>query len=224
MKKNSTMRVAALLLALTLMTSCFVGGTFAKYTTAGTATDTARVAKWGVEVVADGSHTFGGYYFNKVNGNTLNTSYTFGTDSVASVGGKVVAPGTKGTVAGLTINGQPEVDTKVSFTVDITLNNWNVDSHFYCPLVIAVNGEEINGVDYIDNMAGFITAIQDKVVSHTEFFAANTPIDDDALSITWEWPFETGHDEMDTALGNEAADENAATITIAITATVEQVD
>ena len=31
MKKNRTMRVAALLLALTLMTSCFVGGTFAKY-------------------------------------------------------------------------------------------------------------------------------------------------------------------------------------------------
>ena len=55
MKKNSTMRIAALLLVLTLMTSCFVGGTFAKYTTSGHISDTARVAKWGVTITTSGS-------------------------------------------------------------------------------------------------------------------------------------------------------------------------
>ena len=45
-KKNRTLRAAVLMLALVLITSCFVGGTFAKYVTSGEAGDNARVAKW----------------------------------------------------------------------------------------------------------------------------------------------------------------------------------
>ena len=44
-KKNRTLRAAVLMLALVLITSCFVGGTFAKYVTSGDAGDNARVAK-----------------------------------------------------------------------------------------------------------------------------------------------------------------------------------
>lgn len=54
-KTGKTMRVAGLLLALVLVTSCFVGGTFAKYVTSGTGTDSARVAKFGVEITANGT-------------------------------------------------------------------------------------------------------------------------------------------------------------------------
>ena len=43
-KKNWTLRAAVLMLALVLITSCFVGGTFAKYVTSGSGTDSARVA------------------------------------------------------------------------------------------------------------------------------------------------------------------------------------
>ena len=53
MKKTRTMRMAAVLFALVLITSCFVGNTFAKYVASGEATDTARVAKFGVTIVAD---------------------------------------------------------------------------------------------------------------------------------------------------------------------------
>ena len=53
MKKNSTLRVAALLLALTLITSCFVGSTFAKYVTGSSSQDTARIAHWGFDQVAE---------------------------------------------------------------------------------------------------------------------------------------------------------------------------
>ena len=49
-KTGKTMRVAGLLLALVLVTSCFVGGTFAKYTTGNYGEDNARVAKFGVAV------------------------------------------------------------------------------------------------------------------------------------------------------------------------------
>lgn len=50
MRKNRTMKLAALLLVLTLITSCFVGGTFAKYTSTATATDTVEVANWDVKI------------------------------------------------------------------------------------------------------------------------------------------------------------------------------
>ena len=54
MKKNKFMRLASVMLMLCLITTCAISGTFAKYTTSGTATDTARVAKWGVGVEVDG--------------------------------------------------------------------------------------------------------------------------------------------------------------------------
>ena len=52
-RKNHTLKLAGILLALVLVTSCFVGGTFAKYVTEGTGSDSARVAKFGVTVTAD---------------------------------------------------------------------------------------------------------------------------------------------------------------------------
>ena len=51
-KKNWTMRAAVLLFALVLISSCFVGGTFAKYVTSAGGSATARVAKFGVTVTA----------------------------------------------------------------------------------------------------------------------------------------------------------------------------
>ena len=232
MKKNVMMRVASVLLIAVLMTTCAISGTFAKYVTSGEGTDTARVAKWGVTVTADGTATFGKYYFNKLNGNTLNSSYTFGTDSVATSGDdKIVAPGTKGTAAGLKIEGEPEVNTKVTFTADITLTGWTTNgTDYYCPLVFTVttnnNGTVVTtpiyGTAYAD-MAAFENAIELEVQKALAYFPANQPIDDNALTITWEWPFE-GNDDNDTLLGNRAAAGNAAKVTVKVTATVAQDD
>lgn len=114
MKKNRTMRAAALLLALTLMTSCFVGGTFAKYTTSDTAEDTARVAQWGIEVLASGN-LFGTDYAKNSTDATSDRIVAATSESVSSTSGDIVAPGTKNTV-GFTaaITGTPEVSYKVS--------------------------------------------------------------------------------------------------------------
>ena len=62
------MRVAGLLLALVLVTSCFVGGTFAKYVTSGGGTDHARVAKFGVTVKATGNDTMFATQYDKAEG------------------------------------------------------------------------------------------------------------------------------------------------------------
>ena len=54
MKKNKLMRAASILLVATLISTCAISGTFAKYVTTGSATNTARVAKWGVELSSTG--------------------------------------------------------------------------------------------------------------------------------------------------------------------------
>lgn len=228
MKKNSTMRIAAVLMVLTLMTSCFVGGTFAKYTTSGYAEDTARVAKWGITVSADGTNTFGGAY-KKANDNTLSATYDVNTETVNSTGGDVVAPGTKGTVAGLVINGTAEVNTMVTFKAEVTLANWDV-SGYYCPLVFTVTTTK-DGVTTETPIYGsvygsadeFEAAIEAEVLKAQAIFAANASINDDSLTITWEWPFSTGevNDVKDTELGRATT---PAKVTIKVTATVEQTD
>lgn len=116
MKKNRLMRFAAVLLVLTLMTSCFVGGTFAKYVTTDSATDTARVAKWGIEVLASGN-LFGTDYKANSAGTDPNEDeiITASTSVDSSDSADVVAPGTRNT-NGFTvaITGTPEVSYSVS--------------------------------------------------------------------------------------------------------------
>ena len=57
--KNYLMRIASILFIVTLISTCCVSGTFAKYVTSASASDTARVAKWGVSIsgVSDGFKT-----------------------------------------------------------------------------------------------------------------------------------------------------------------------
>lgn len=99
MRKNRTMRVAALLLALTLITSCFVGGTFAKYATTGSATGTATAAAW----------------------LSANLSGDATVDSYTKVSAERMAPGTSGTITITpTVTGNPEVDWTLSITGSAT--------------------------------------------------------------------------------------------------------
>jgi len=62
MRKNRMMRLASALLILTMVTTCAISGTFAKYVTEAKTTDTARVAKWGVKVDVTGETAFAEAY------------------------------------------------------------------------------------------------------------------------------------------------------------------
>ena len=88
-RKNHTLKLAGILLALVLVTSCFVGGTFAKYVTKGTGSDSARVAKFGVKVTANGTMFAKEYDTDTENVKATIAKSVFSTD-------KVIAPGTKG--------------------------------------------------------------------------------------------------------------------------------
>lgn len=109
MKKNRTTKIAIIVLALVLATSCFVGTTLAKYTTKITGTDSARVAKWGVVLEADTDLFDASYDLNK-------TGAEISVDAHDDV--NVIAPGTTKTATIFTIDGNPEVDVEVLITLD----------------------------------------------------------------------------------------------------------
>lgn len=232
-RKNHTLKLAGILLALVLVTSCFVGGTFAKYVTSGTGNDTARVAKFGVKVTAEGS-TFATSYDKDNAAQTVVSS---------TLDKKVVAPGTSGEMAAINITGKPEVSVKVSYEAKVDMSRWvDAGGKFYCPLEIVVKklGENnqvanhrISGLDY-DTLDAFKTAIKNEIDGYTVTYQPNTSLaekNNDNLQISWSWAFagKTGQkysqtDIQDTFLGDEAAEDRASTISLTVTTTVTQVD
>ena len=237
MKRNRWMRAGGLLVVLTLITSCFVGGTFAKYVSEAQGDDTARVAKWGVEVTVTG----GG--FKTSYGRDYADSNVKGDTVISSTEEKVVAPGTKGTFGGVKITGKPEVAVKIETTAAVDLSGWNVadSGEFYCPLVFTIGDKTINGLDYSKSTAGgessFENAIKDAIQKATsKEVEANTDLTaiGEDITYSWEWPFEnaTGKvanqsDKLDTKLGDNAADNvpsNDPTIRITVKTTVTQID
>ena len=235
-KKNWTLRAAVLMLALVLITSCFVGGTFAKYVTSGSGTDSARVAKFGVTVTASGD------LFAKEYATDDQTVVGTIAKSVISTD-KVVAPGTEsnGDFVAATVTGTPEVAVRVSYKLDtatLQLENWkDGDGKFYCPLVFKVKTPDgntvISGMEF-QTAEAMKAALVNAVAAYTKDYAPGTDLSGKAaetLAISWEWPFETGADAdkpannvKDTFLGDEAAAGRAATVSLTLATTVTQID
>lgn len=130
MKKNVLMRFASGALVITMLTTCVISGTFAKYITDDAASDKARVAKWGITLAVAGS-LYGKTYYHGTHANGANEVTVTDTDDDISVYGKqmdattdekanrVVAPGTKNdTGFAISLNGTPEVDAKATAEID----------------------------------------------------------------------------------------------------------
>ena len=104
MKKNTMMRIASTLLIAVLLTTCAIGATFAKYATAASAEDSARVAYWG----------FNGTTFTIENLFTDNY-----TDVIANDSSDVIAPGTTGSS---TFYFKPQNETAPEVAYKITVD------------------------------------------------------------------------------------------------------
>ena len=225
MKKNIAMRVAAFLFILTMISTCAFATTFAKYTTSDSANDSARVAKWGVNVdvaiPTDGA-------FKVTYDSAANPSVKGASNA------KVVAPGTRVDDAlTVTITGTPEVDVKIEYEATVTLEGWEEGSYTldgatqktHCPLVIKVNDTPYKveaGKTAADLAAAVKAAIEAKSVANIN---AGTELDStNNLTVSWAWDFgpDSGaNDANDTALGNLTI---APTISISVTCTVTQID
>ena len=245
MKKTKSLRVASGMLALTLITSCFVGGTFAKYTTKGAANDTARVAKFGVTVTGAGS-TFQNEYVK------TDQTYEPTDDDALTVKANVhvVAPGTDGQFAAVNLEGTPEVAVRIAYNVTtLTLDNWNytpegeTDAKDYCPIIFTVGDDTlyINQNNDDETVATFANRVKTAINAYHADYAPGTDLSKigtagypAAPSISWKWEFEgvggtlDGYqtDEKDTALGDKAAENDtlAGKITLEASVTVTQID
>lgn len=231
MKKNVMMRVASILLVLVLMSTSAISGTFAKYVTTADGADTARVAKFGVEVAVAGglfSETYVAVADGNIPGSTNLTVESSNDD-------KLVAPGTQND-DGLTfkITGTPEVKVNVSISIDDATRkdvylkkadgkylNWTTGNDTTDKFNLANNYHPILYTLWDGNGAP-VSGCQDVNILTIENYLENTLSKDypagtnlaTALSgnvngtfkLTWKWNFLNGLDEADTLLGNLAVD------------------
>ncbi len=163
MRKNRMMRLASVLLVCVLLSTSVISGTFAKYVTTASASDVARVAKWGVEIVTSGS-LFAKTYAKD---DTTVTDTTITNSVVSNNNNEVVAPGTKNE-NGITfqITGTPEV----AFKLDVVVAN-SVDGS------TATKDVFLKAGTYADLTTGTSTATADATTATTgsnDTFTVNT--------------------------------------------------
>ena len=232
MEKNRMMRLASALLILTLLTTCMISGTFAKYTTQATGEDTARVAKWGVTV-----NVISDLFADAYKDTSVEYNGTTATVKASAENQNIVAPGTTGIGLGVASTGTPEV----SYEMKIKLNDTTAkmpslkytpkdatDASIYEPVKFSV----LNDTTLIKGdmtLADLITlfdgtkAIYKYDVANGKYYVdsdGDGTIDTSSelndcpnIQIKWEWAFEPGTDdiakalnnELDTILGNTAA-------------------
>lgn len=182
MKKNRTMRVATLLLALTLITTCFVGGTLAKYVREAAGGDGARAAKWGVTIEPNGE------MFSETYATHDPTAATLFTNSVASTD-KVVAPGTSGELNKIVLGGTPEVAVAVNYNSNLELIDWIVPADGSEPVAPATGHWEADGNGWVKTMnIGAGTDVQPDYIPTADGVA-----DGSAAGQTWEATATTGN-------------------------------
>ncbi len=224
MKKNKIMRLASALLVLTLMTTCAISSTFAKYTTSQSGTDSARVAKWGFTDTANSQITLNDLF---------KTTYDKNVEGKADV----IAPGTTNSATfafayNTTNNGAEAPEVAYTFTVSTDGSNcaeaiknnpniqWKLDNGAWgtwddmIAAIKALSGTESGTKTY--KPGELPAAFKDNTTTHT---------------VSWQWEFEEAagatsptpaeQDKTDTGMGN-AADLAKVELHIAVTAT--QVD
>lgn len=224
MKKNKIMRLASALLVLTLMTTCAISSTFAKYTTSASGTDTARVAKWG---------------FTDTNNDKIELANLFDKvyDTTVKSTTDVIAPGTtKSADFAFTYGGSgaataPEVS--YTFTVDTTGST--------CDPSIADNKNilwQLDGGTWgtWDQLITAIKSLSGNATGTASYGPGQLPTGfnatgDNKHTVAWKWVFDENAlnkeddtanlDTTDTNMGNADA---LANVKLVVKITATQVD
>ena len=221
MRKNTTLRFSALLLVLALVTSCFVGGTFAKYTTSANDTVSARVANWGFEstnaIVLDD-------LFSATYDSTTNP-----TVKSADASTLLVAPGTADSATfqfayDETAQNAPEV--AYSFTVDTTGSSCSIQDGV---LIWSLDGQKCGTDGTFNELLAALEALSGEADGSKDYAPGELPAafgtTDNEHTISWVWDFDDNsngtNDARDTSLGNE---DTLRTVTVALKITATQID
>ena len=223
MKTNKNVKVMCGLLVLVLLTTCVIGTTLARYTTSDSASDSARVAKWGVKFNISGADLFDNEYNVTESNNVGAVSVSASTNLVApGTSSANQADGSGSTV--FTITGTPEVAVKIETVMsgitevflaagtyaDETTSaagDYFTLAEDYYPVVFTLrqigdaNGDLGNAVVV---GTGKLDDIRAALAAYTGAeYKPNTDLGA-RFELTWEWVID-GNDKADTVLGNLAA-------------------
>ena len=189
-------RLVAALAVTMMFTMCFVGGTFAKYTSSATGTDSATVAKWDIKVGGTNIATNDTFTFDLFK--TIKDSNGSDVESdMSPVDGTIIAPGTRGSFD-IVIKNDSQVNA--TYAIDYTVTTTN-----NIPVKFSVDGTNwFDDINYLDvrsvaiNMGATAT-----------------------VTVQWMWEFERiDGDTQDTTLGSAAS----ATLTVSAAVSAIQVD
>ena len=198
-KKSSMMVRLVAVLAVTMMfTMCFVGGTFAKYTSSATGTDSATVAKWSFKVGETDIATTDTFTFDLFK--TIKDSDGINNETEMNpVDGSIIAPGTQGSFD-LVLTNASQVTAQYAIDYTVT-NTGNI------PVQFSVDG----GAHWTNDLA-------DVAASDSTKLAANSGTT--TIKVQWKWDFNGSDDSFDTALGIGGN----AVLTVKAEVTATQVD
>ena len=210
MKKNKSMRVASLLLALVLVTTCFVGATFAKYVSEASAEDTVVVAKWsfkvnGTEIAVTGDAP-------ELDFNLFDTIKDSDGTAESDVASGKIAPGTSGSFS-FSVENSSEVTA--DYTIAFKQTQANMPSGYTAPIKFysdAACKNELQATEGVYTLQGGQLTSGSSATAQTVY---------------WQWAYSTGAaaDKIDTAIGIAAQTGSAVpSVTINTTVTATQVD
>ena len=220
MRKNKMMRFASALMIATLLSTSVISGTFAKYVTSATGTDSARVANWGFEGTSEieiSNLFLKAYDAGKVNsdkdviapGTTNNATFQFMYDETNGSAPEVAYTFEVST-AGSTITSDIESNAAIV---------WSLDGTEYPATVSQTSWDRlIEAIEALDGTAG---------AGGKEYAPQQLPdafgTGDTVHTVGWEWKFfvDGGQDVVDTNMGNA---NTLGTVELVITITATQVD
>lgn len=202
MKNNKTVKFMALVLFVTILAIILVSGTYAKYTTSATGSDTATVAKWSIklgneDIAKSTEKTFTIDLFSTI-------TNTDGSEekNVKKTDGTLIAPGTMGSFTLASLKNESEVNAKYSVT-------YTISNESGVPLEFTTNKDDES------SWKSDFTAVN----------VSNEALATDATATTatvyWRWAFtkDTARDTSDTTLGT-----TTPTVTLTAKIDVEQAD
>ena len=197
-RSSMMVRLVAVLAVTMMFTMCFVGGTFAKYTSSATGTDSATVAKWSFKVGETDIATTNTFAFDLFK--TIKDSDGINNETEMNpVDGRIIAPGTQGSFD-LVLTNASQVTAQ--YAIDYTVTNNND-----IPVKFSVDG----GTTWTNDLA-------DVAASDSTKLAANSGTT--TIKVQWKWDFNGSDDSFDTALGIGGN----AVLTVKAEVTATQVD
>lgn len=218
-KNNRVLNIAALVLVFTLISSCLMGVTLAKYVTVVDTTQIARVAKWGV-TIEKGIGLFQKTYETDSEEYIYEAEYNPDgfINSVESTTA-VLAPGTDGKALLATMTGTPEV------AVEILINSTGTDFtgwDSYNPILWKLTVDDGISEDVIFYNVQ-CNDLAEALNEATQAYPANTDLGTIKYWLSWEWNgFAQGTDDVeDTVLGNL---ETAPSVSLNYNFSVTQID